>query len=278
MSIFSKIIFVSIFTILCISLFPCTAFADEYGIEATAQVSGLSRYSSDLNSMIGSTVGAALSIISVIFFILMIYGGFRWMTARGSEENTKKSLEIIFSSIIGIIIIVSAYVVTKFVLESVGPKNPGDTGTVTAVTACLNAQGVCEDKAEGAVCYVAEFGSLAECQSAIAQKEAIDGLCQTHEDCATGNCDYGICKQATTPAQSTPPTGPAPVTRTIPQIIMNEFGEESAYCCETNSSPCMPVGETLAKCLSDDPREVLVCVQAEKTCLQSSNCVEGTCN
>ena len=33
----------------------------------------------------------SLSFIGVLFFALMVFGGFMWMTARGNEEQTKSS-------------------------------------------------------------------------------------------------------------------------------------------------------------------------------------------
>ncbi|MEK7084601.1 MAG: hypothetical protein AAB932_05185, partial [Patescibacteria group bacterium] len=56
---------------------------------------------------------------AVLFFGIMIYGGFLWMTAHGKEDQTKKALEAITAAIIGIIIVVSAYAITRFVFTSV---------------------------------------------------------------------------------------------------------------------------------------------------------------
>ena len=61
-------------------------------------------------------IGYALAFVGVVFFVLMIYGGFLWMTSRGNDEQVKKSIEIIKTSIIGIIVIFLSYVITRLVI------------------------------------------------------------------------------------------------------------------------------------------------------------------
>lgn len=71
--------------------------------------------SGDLAGVIGTGIGAALTLVGLIFLILMIYGGYLWMTARGAEEQIGKAQKIIFGSVIGLVVIVAAYAITAFV-------------------------------------------------------------------------------------------------------------------------------------------------------------------
>ncbi len=73
----------------------------------------------DVSTAIGNVIGALLSLISVIFFVLMIYGGIRWMFARGNEDEAKKAADTILAAIIGLIIIVASYALTNFVFKAV---------------------------------------------------------------------------------------------------------------------------------------------------------------
>ncbi len=66
-------------------------------------------------SFLGSTIGIALSFVGIIFFILMIYGGFRWMVSRGNEQEVAKAKEIIVAAIIGLLLILSAYAITTMI-------------------------------------------------------------------------------------------------------------------------------------------------------------------
>ncbi|MFH1565458.1 MAG: hypothetical protein ABIC82_06525 [bacterium] len=62
-----------------------------------------------LSEYIGSIIKYALSFLGVIFICLTIYGGFLWMLARGDSEEVKKAKDIITSSVIGLVIVISAY-------------------------------------------------------------------------------------------------------------------------------------------------------------------------
>lgn len=67
----------------------------------------------------GKIIQGAMALIGVAFGILIIYGGFRWMTARGNEEDVKKSINILQAAVIGFIIVVGAYAITNYVVDTV---------------------------------------------------------------------------------------------------------------------------------------------------------------
>jgi len=56
-----------------------------------------------------------LSFIGVLFLILMIYGGYTWMTAVGNEQQVTKARTIIVAALIGVLVTVAAYAITYFV-------------------------------------------------------------------------------------------------------------------------------------------------------------------
>ncbi|EKE07479.1 MAG: hypothetical protein ACD_18C00070G0001, partial [uncultured bacterium] len=89
-----------------------------YGLDATANSAGLPM-NKDLPGVIGNILGSALSLISVLFFGLMIYGGITWMLARGKSENTQKALDTIIAAVIGIVVVLAAYAITNFVFSNV---------------------------------------------------------------------------------------------------------------------------------------------------------------
>lgn len=61
-----------------------------------------------------------LSFLGIIFFLLMIYAGYLWMTARGEEEQVMKAKKIIREAVTAIIIILAARLFTEFLLRSIG--------------------------------------------------------------------------------------------------------------------------------------------------------------
>jgi len=70
-----------------------------------------------LNSTISYLISTVLSFLGIIFVIISIYGGFLYLTARGNQEQTKKALNIITRSSIGLIITLSAYAISYFIFK-----------------------------------------------------------------------------------------------------------------------------------------------------------------
>ena len=60
-------------------------------------------------------IQAFLGLLGIIFVILIIYGGYLWMTSRGNEEQVKKAKDTLQKATIGLIIILAAYAITYFV-------------------------------------------------------------------------------------------------------------------------------------------------------------------
>jgi len=83
-----------------------------YGLGEAAGIAGLGKPS--LPSLIGRFVQGTLSFVGVIFLILMVYGGFLWMTAGGNEEHVAKAKKLIMSATIGLFIVIGAYAITYY--------------------------------------------------------------------------------------------------------------------------------------------------------------------
>lgn len=106
-------------------LVPAVTLADSFGTDATAKAAGLSeKYNKPVPELVGNIIGAALSLIGVIFFILMVYGGFLWMTARGDAQIVTKAKDSIIAAIIGLIVVLGSFAITNFVFESAESEQP----------------------------------------------------------------------------------------------------------------------------------------------------------
>ncbi len=58
-----------------------------------------------------------LGLLGVIAVTLILYGGFLWMTSKGNEDQIKKAKMLMVNAVIGLIIITSAYAISRFVLS-----------------------------------------------------------------------------------------------------------------------------------------------------------------
>lgn len=74
---------------------------------------------------IGVLVNTALLLVGMIFLILTVYSGIQWMTAGGNEERVTRARQRITRATLGLIIVLGAWVITRFVLNAVfGPTRP----------------------------------------------------------------------------------------------------------------------------------------------------------
>jgi len=114
-------IFLAIF-ILGSAFFITASNAGDYGLGTTAGKIGYDTTGekAGISSQVGLAVGVALAGIGLLFLGLMIYGGVRWMTAMGEEEKVTKARGAMIAATIGIVLVVSAYAISRFVLEKVG--------------------------------------------------------------------------------------------------------------------------------------------------------------
>jgi len=118
--------FVTVFFLVAILCLPYFVFADDKPATGANPLTALSTvgtgagYAQNVTeasvfATVKTVITAGLSIIGVLFLVLMIYGGFLWMTDRGNEAQVKKAQKLIEAAVIGIIIVVSAYAITQFV-------------------------------------------------------------------------------------------------------------------------------------------------------------------
>ncbi|MDD3285612.1 MAG: hypothetical protein PHG95_03180 [Patescibacteria group bacterium] len=57
-----------------------------------------------------------LSVLGVIFLSLLLFAGFKYMTAAGNEDKVKEAVKQITQAVIGLVIILSAWGISYFIL------------------------------------------------------------------------------------------------------------------------------------------------------------------
>lgn len=70
-------------------------------------------------AIVFNVISVVLGLLGVIAVILMMYGGFLWLTAGGEENKAKTGTTLLFQAVIGLFIILSSYAVTYFVLVKI---------------------------------------------------------------------------------------------------------------------------------------------------------------
>lgn len=93
--------------------------ADKYGLKQTATEAKLPNMDKDLPGIVGIIIASILGLVATMFFALMVYGGFLWMTAAGNGEQVGQAKKLIINAVLGVIVISAAYAITNFVLKAI---------------------------------------------------------------------------------------------------------------------------------------------------------------
>ena len=70
-----------------------------------------------IGDIVANVIKASLSLLAVIFVVLIVLSGFRWMTSQGNEEMVKEAQSTIKTALIGLIIVLAAWGITYFVFK-----------------------------------------------------------------------------------------------------------------------------------------------------------------
>jgi len=81
------------------------------GISKTPDEAG-----TQLPLIVGNLVKTLITVLGVVFLVLLVYGGFLWMTARGESTQVDKAKSTLSRAVIGLIIVISSYAIATFVI------------------------------------------------------------------------------------------------------------------------------------------------------------------
>lgn len=87
----------------------------EHGLAEAALETGLVAHSE--TTVVARIVNVTLTFVGVILVVLVIYAGYLYLTAAGNEEKVKRAKTLLGGAIIGMLITVSAFAISTFVLD-----------------------------------------------------------------------------------------------------------------------------------------------------------------
>jgi putative copper export protein len=71
----------------------------------------------ELIRRVASVIRAALTLLGIIFVVLIVYAGARWMTARGNEDLVQTARDTLQNAGIGLVIIIASYALTATIIS-----------------------------------------------------------------------------------------------------------------------------------------------------------------
>lgn len=98
---------------------PATVSAATVNLGLTSDVeSALGLGTQDVRVTVARIINVFMGLLGIVAVVIVLYGGFLWMTAGGNEERVEKAKQLIVAGIIGLAIILSAYAIARFVVTS----------------------------------------------------------------------------------------------------------------------------------------------------------------
>lgn len=74
----------------------------------------------DPRETVANIIRVALTFLGIVAVVIVLWGGVLWMTAAGNDDKVAQAKKVLFSGLIGLIIILSAYAIAQFVLNQLG--------------------------------------------------------------------------------------------------------------------------------------------------------------
>jgi hypothetical protein len=100
--------------------------APDLGLEYPA-TAGLTN--ADPRILAANIIRAAMGLLGVVALVIILIAGLEWMTAGGNDEKVSAAKQWLKAGVIGLIIIVSAYSITNFVVTRLtNATTAGDSG------------------------------------------------------------------------------------------------------------------------------------------------------
>jgi len=99
---------------------------DVTNIQNLSEASGLGLQ--DPRETVAKVINIILGFLGIIAVVLILFGGFMWMTAAGSEEKISTAKKIMSAGVIGLVIVLAAFGIARFVISSMLSATGGDSG------------------------------------------------------------------------------------------------------------------------------------------------------
>jgi len=88
----------------------------EINEDTLAGLTGLGR--EDPRNIAARVINIILGFLGIIAVILILIGGFMWMTAAGNEDKVASAKSVMMAGVIGLVIVLAAFGIARFVVDA----------------------------------------------------------------------------------------------------------------------------------------------------------------
>ena len=71
----------------------------------------------DISTIIGIVIKGAMGIMGALVLLMIVWGGFQWLTSAGSPEKVKKGTQTMVWAVIGAFLALSSYFILSIILN-----------------------------------------------------------------------------------------------------------------------------------------------------------------
>ncbi|MFH0873770.1 MAG: hypothetical protein V1846_02920 [Candidatus Komeilibacteria bacterium] len=83
--------------------------------------------SQDLKITIANIVQIVLGFLGILTVLIILLGGFKWMTSGGNEDKIDEAKKLISAGVVGLVIVLAAYAIATFIVGNIGNAVTGTT-------------------------------------------------------------------------------------------------------------------------------------------------------
>ncbi len=76
--------------------------------------------------IITNIINIILGLLGIITTVLIVYAGFLWLTSAGNEDKIDTAKQVISAAVIGLILVLSSYTISRFALRAVYKSTTGN--------------------------------------------------------------------------------------------------------------------------------------------------------
>lgn len=118
-------IFLTAFSLMSIiSLLPAradeTLINSQTGLTNVGQMAYGKKTPTDIRITVARIISIVLGFVGVIFLALTVFAGFKYMTSGGNEEKAKEAVGLLRNAVIGLVIILAAWLITRYSIIVLG--------------------------------------------------------------------------------------------------------------------------------------------------------------
>ena len=133
--------------VLIVIFLPLVAMADfdPFGIGGAWGLPGGAEGESSVAGTVISVINIVLSFLGIITLVIVLWGGFIYLFARGNMEQAAKGKKVIYTGILGIAIVMASYGISFLVFSSISDITSDQAGNPTNQEGwgCKQKGGIC---------------------------------------------------------------------------------------------------------------------------------------